>query len=211
VLESDHTRMGSFSAGADRTGSLPACGWRPMPAGAALRSGGTSNRPLLTIRKLSVARSSDGKPSTRKRVPSSETHATVARSPSGHSIVSPGSKLGIDRVPCPTHRRPSGCCRREYHGSTISRMTHVARNLNDAQTRLHKRLYAEGARDAVLTALRAVYLAAAGRDPSATYLDSAAPVSLVEDQAFEDRNAASERFAEAFAEAARFSFRPHSR
>jgi hypothetical protein len=65
--------------------------------------------------------------------------------------------------------------------------------------------------DAVLTALRAVYLTVAARDPTVTGLDFAEPASPVEDPAFDDRNAVSERFAEAFAEAARFTLRPRNR
>jgi hypothetical protein len=48
--------------------------------------------------------------------------------------------------------------------------------LDGAQARLRERVDAEGARDAVLTAVRAVYLAAAGRDePRMDQLDSAEP------------------------------------
>lgn len=85
------------------------------------------------------------------------------------------------------------------------------KHFNDAQARLHERLDAEGARDAVLTAVRAVYLAAAGHDPSSAILDSTEAVIPSEDPVFADRNATSERFAEAFAEAARFTFRTRSR
>jgi hypothetical protein len=63
---------------------------------------GTAIRPLLITRKLSVARSSVGRPSTRKRAPSSETHVTVPRSPSGHSMMSSGASLGMDEVICLT-------------------------------------------------------------------------------------------------------------
>jgi KAP family P-loop domain len=89
-------------------------------------------------------------------------------------------------------------------------------DLDDVQARLRERLDAEGARDAVLTAARAVYLAAAGHDPSqprvtGTSLDSVEAASLKSEPAFADRNPAAERFAEAFTEAARFTFRPRSR
>jgi hypothetical protein len=91
------------------------------------------------------------------------------------------------------------------------------KDLDDAQAQLRKRLDAEGARGAVLTALRAVYVAAAGRDPSERRQtdgslggvgDASPPQS---DPIFANRNAAGERFAEAFMEAARYTFRPRSR
>jgi len=88
--------------------------------------------------------------------------------------------------------------------------------LDNAQAQLRERLDAEGARDGVLTAVRAVYLAATGHDPSkphatGTGLDSAEAASRRTDPAFVDGSAASGRFAEAFAEAARFTFRPRRR
>jgi hypothetical protein len=88
--------------------------------------------------------------------------------------------------------------------------------LDDAQIRLRKHLDLEGTRDAVLTAVRAVYLAAAGRDPSEPRVtgagsDSTEAAPARADPAFGKRDAANERFAEAFAEAARFTFRPRSR
>ena len=76
-------------------------GIAPNDVASALQSG-TSNRPLLTTRKLSVAHSSVSRPSTRKRSPSSEIHMTVPRSLSGHSTKSPGASLGIDQVIHPT-------------------------------------------------------------------------------------------------------------
>ncbi|WP_084799461.1 P-loop NTPase fold protein [Bradyrhizobium sp. Ai1a-2] len=81
---------------------------------------------------------------------------------------------------------------------------------DDTQARLHGHLVASGARVAVLAALRAVYIAAAGRNSFETTLDYEAALPG-EDAAFADRDAASERFAEAFAEAARFTFRPRIR
>ena len=82
-------------------------------------------------------------------------------------------------------------------------------DLDEAQARLHERLRAEGARESVLAAVRAVYRELSG--PRATGLDSGEAASIRTDPAFADRNAASERFAEAFAEAARFTFRPRGR
>jgi hypothetical protein len=79
--------------------------------------------------------------------------------------------------------------------------------LDKTQARLRERLDAEGAREAVLSAVRAGYLAAAGRDPSAAR-GTASPRA---DLAFANRNAEDERFAEAFAEAGRFTFRPRNR
>src|SRR5262245_23277638 len=58
---------------------------------------GTSTGLLTTV-KVSVARNSVGRPWTRNLLPSFETQTTFARSPSGHSMVSPGSSLGIGRV-----------------------------------------------------------------------------------------------------------------
>jgi hypothetical protein len=85
-------------------------------------------------------------------------------------------------------------------------------DLDEAQVRLRERLDAEGARKAVLAALRTVYLAAAGASPSGPRKTASADaVSPRHDSAFADRNTARERFAEAFAEAARFTFRPRSR
>ena len=88
--------------------------------------------------------------------------------------------------------------------------------LDDAQARLRARLEAEGVRDAVLTSVRAVYVAAAGRDPTETRLsgtgfDAPRAASPPPEPALADRNAAGERFVEAFGEAARFTFRPRSR
>lgn len=96
-----------------------------------------------------------------------------------------------------------------FHPLVVCASTDEVRD--KAQASLRKRLEAEGARDAVLTALRAVYLAAAGRDPSVPGVvvpssDSAKAERT--DPAFADRR---ERFTEAFAEAARFTFRPRSR
>jgi hypothetical protein len=87
-------------------------------------------------------------------------------------------------------------------------------DLDEEQERLHERLRAEGAREGVVAAVRAVYLAAAGRElsgPRAASSDLGEAASIRADPAFADRNAASERFAEAFAEAARFTFRPRGR
>jgi hypothetical protein len=68
-----------------------------------------------------------------------------------------------------------------------------------------ERLEAEGALEGMRTALRAVYLAAGGRDPALAA--SAKASSPWVEQAFKVRG---ERFTEAFAEAARFTFRPRS-
>ena len=61
-----------------------------------------------------------------------------------------------------------------------------------------------------------IYVAAAGRDPTETRLsgtgfDSPGAASPPPEPALADRNAAGERFVEAFGEAARFTFRPRSR
>ncbi|WP_186293997.1 P-loop NTPase fold protein [Bradyrhizobium guangdongense] len=92
----------------------------------------------------------------------------------------------------------------------------VKESLDDAQIRLRERLNDEGMRAAVLTALRAVYVAAAGRDPSETRVTNTGPdisanALQIEDEIFVDRKTGSERFAQAFAEAARFTFRPRNR
>jgi hypothetical protein len=87
-------------------------------------------------------------------------------------------------------------------------------DLDEVQERLHERLRAEGAREGVLAAVRAVYLAAADPElsgPCATSVGSGEAASIRTDPVFAHRNAASERFAEAFAEAARFTFRPRGR
>ena len=88
--------------------------------------------------------------------------------------------------------------------------------LDDTQTRLRERLDAEGMRAAVLTAVHAVYVAAAGGDPletrvTDTGLDNPGKAPQREDKIFVDRKTGSERFAQAFPEAARFTFRPRNR
>jgi KAP-like P-loop domain-containing protein len=89
-------------------------------------------------------------------------------------------------------------------------------NLDDAQVQLRKCLDADGMRVALLTAVRAAYVAAAGDDPlkkrpTGTGSDTADGEPQRDDPAFAGHRAGSERFAEAFAVAARFTFRPHSR
>ena len=75
-----------------------------------------------------------------------------------------------------------------------------------------ERLDTEGMRAAV----HAVYVAAAGGDPletrvTDTGLDNPGKAPQREDKIFVDRKTGSERFAQAFPEAARFTFRPRNR
>ncbi|MDO9562892.1 MAG: P-loop NTPase fold protein, partial [Bradyrhizobium sp.] len=77
----------------------------------------------------------------------------------------------------------------------------MSEHLDGDQALLRARLNAEGALTAVFTALGAVYVAAAGRNPSEPLTEAG----------FANRHVTTERFVEAFAAAARFTFRPRSR
>ncbi|MGY3149293.1 energy-coupling factor transporter ATP-binding protein EcfA2 [Bradyrhizobium sp. USDA 3397] len=87
--------------------------------------------------------------------------------------------------------------------------------LDEEQTALRDRLDQEGMRSAVLTAVRAVYIAASNGNPAETRVSgtglSSSENVVRHDAIFENRMGGSERFTEAFSEAARFTFRPRNR